>query len=131
MLTKREIFEKVKGHLLTQKAVSRKSRSASSPVYGCAYRGEAGMKCAVGCLISDADYSLDFEGAAPVAATDLNRFVPEDRVYRINQALMNAGVDMNDRKTAEMVRELQFLHDNKPVHEWATELQLIESNYKC
>lgn len=49
-----EISEKVRDHLTTQKKVSRVQN-------GCAYRGEGGVKCAVGCLIDDENYSPDVE----------------------------------------------------------------------
>lgn len=49
-----EISEKIRDHLTKQKAVSRMPT-------GCAYRGDGGVKCAVGCLIDDDNYSSDLE----------------------------------------------------------------------
>lgn len=39
-------------------------QSRSSNIGGCAYRGENGLKCAVGHLIDDANYSEGLEGLA-------------------------------------------------------------------
>jgi len=50
MATLQETFDKVARHLLTQQA------KAEQPDGNCAYRGEHGRKCAVGCLISDEEY---------------------------------------------------------------------------
>ena len=49
------VFDKVVKHLLTQKRRSESKR-------GCAYRGEDGAMCAVGCLISDKAYDPEIEG---------------------------------------------------------------------
>lgn len=49
MPTIQETFDTVARHLLTQNARSTLGGS-------CRYRGECGLKCAVGCLISDEEY---------------------------------------------------------------------------
>ena len=55
------IFDQVARHLLTQKKRSlRRPRPAANLI--CAYRGDNGLKCAVGCLISDEDYDPSMEG---------------------------------------------------------------------
>ena len=55
-MTKQEMYDKVKAHLLTQGAKS------SIPGIDCAYRGEHGRKCAIGVLIPDEVYSPEMEG---------------------------------------------------------------------
>lgn len=63
--TAQEIFDVVARHLLTQ------GRTALND-QGCAYRGDDGCKCAVGCLIDDEDYRPTFEGRrASIVATNL------------------------------------------------------------
>ena len=53
---KREIFVRVRDHLLKQ-------RERSVGLYGlCAYRGALGHKCAIGCLIPDHAYTPEMEG---------------------------------------------------------------------
>jgi hypothetical protein len=52
-----KISERIRDHLLTQRAVSKVN---SGP---CLYRAPNGLKCAVGCLIADEHYIADFEGA--------------------------------------------------------------------
>lgn len=64
MMTAQEAFDKVTAHLLEQKARSVISDSPDRPVPGgktCCYRGENGMKCAIGALIPDEMYSPDME----------------------------------------------------------------------
>lgn len=54
-MTNQETFDRVAEHLLKQDAKSLRHGA-------CAYRGDAGLKCAVGCLISDEDYEYGIEG---------------------------------------------------------------------
>ncbi len=51
-----EISERVRDHLTQQM-----DRSESERAAGCAYRGEEGRMCAVGCLIKDDFYTSDLE----------------------------------------------------------------------
>lgn len=53
--THQETFDKVATHLITQRAASR-------DYSGCRYRGPDGLKCAVGCLITDEYYHPGIEG---------------------------------------------------------------------
>lgn len=53
-MTEQDIFDKVTEHLLTQ------NQRASNGVL-CQYRTENGLKCAVGCLIPDEQYSYELE----------------------------------------------------------------------
>lgn len=54
-----EIFDAVAKHLAAQGCQS------LSPDGTCAYRGESGRKCAVGVLITDAEYKASMEGTGP------------------------------------------------------------------
>lgn len=55
-LTAQAIFDRVAKHLLRQGR-----RSWSTEAGGCAYRGNDGDKCAVGCLILDREYDEAME----------------------------------------------------------------------
>lgn len=50
-----ELFDMVAGHLLRQAKMSKN-------LARCLYRGPEGLKCAVGCLISDENYKVSLEG---------------------------------------------------------------------
>jgi hypothetical protein len=68
-----EIFDTVAAHLAKQ------GRPAvSDAAGGCAYRGDDGAKCAVGCLILDEEYSSKMEGLliSQVAPERLRSFLP-------------------------------------------------------
>lgn len=58
MISKQEIFNEVSTHLLAQ---NKQSRIGSSNDMACVYRGPNNLKCAIGCLISDQDYSPSME----------------------------------------------------------------------
>jgi hypothetical protein len=96
-MTDQEIFDTVAKHLLTQKA------KALSENGTCAYRGENGTKCAVGCLISDEDYFPSIEGKV---VTGLFRDFGEKPA--INQLKSNEI----------LLIKLQSIHDKWPVSEW-------------
>lgn len=63
-MTNQEIFDTVARHLLTQKAQSLVDEDGPE----CAYRGEGGLKCAIGVLIPDAHYTPTIEGRAVASA---------------------------------------------------------------
>ena len=71
-LDRQGIYRHVRRHLLEQ------GRCSTRPNVGCAYRGEGGAACAVGCLIPDERYSDDLEGKAAYYAN----FTPEMDVPR-------------------------------------------------
>lgn len=70
-----QLSEKIRDHLTQQRRQSMASLGPRRP--SCAYRGENGAMCAVGCLIKDEFYSVDIERASP----------ENDRV---NEALANS-----------------------------------------
>lgn len=92
-MTGQEIFDKVAKHLLTQNA-------QSMGIMGCAYRGDNGLQCAVGCLIPDELYRPEFEGKT---AHFLGRGLQDTLWGLENQGLVEA---------------LQHVHDRRPVSAW-------------
>lgn len=121
-MNKHEVWEKVRDHLLKQGKVSR-----VSPEDICAYRGEGGLSCAVGCLIADEHYNPKFEGIAVAPYTETNH--PElltERDVLLREALRKSGIDVDDPGTLSLLRELQGIHDCKPVWQWEQELAACE-----
>jgi len=110
MLTINETAKTIKEHMLTQRARSIKRGK------GCRYRGDYGMRCAVGCLIKDEFYDPALEGMAITHVPVLN-------------ALSFSGVDTYKPKIVEMLSDFQKCHDTKPVCRWATEIERIFENY--
>jgi len=105
-MTKREVFETVKAHLLTQGCKALGDR-------GCMYRGENGTKCAAGCLIADEHYQPSFEGGR-VARCD------------VENALLASGVPVD---ALTLVECLQSVHDSYHPVNWPDELSIVESNF--
>lgn len=106
-MNQRQIFEKVKNHLLTQKVRS------STPNCSCAYRGENGTMCAVGCLIDDEHYSESLERKA----------VHDEGVLK---ALAKSGIIVNQIGTITLLSSLQYIHDNLNPDQWETALQNLD-----
>lgn len=71
--TAQEIFTFVLTFLREQKFASTKHNQHS-----CAYQGDFGMKCAVGCLISESEYDPEIEGTS---VTDLEQYASIEAIY--------------------------------------------------
>lgn len=102
-----EIFDTVVRHLLEQKqmSITPERRYKADEAGVCMYRGEGGLKCAVGALISDRYYNPNMEG-----------FLPSDN--NVQSALVKSGVldasESNDvrRDKVKLLSELQSVHDS-------------------
>lgn len=108
------LFDKAAEHLLKQ---NEKAMSVwgGTPIPRCAYRGENGKMCAVGCLISDEHYRPDMEGANPndllteIGAS--NGFDPEKlTIYQQSELIY-------------MLDRLQSVHDCNDPDEWKQKLE--------
>ena len=102
-MTTREIFNKVRDHLLTQGV-----RSMSRRQYKCAYRGDNGLKCAAGCLILDEHYSAEIENCV------INQ-------HGALKALKSSVPGITDAQI-RMVRMLQTIHDFYHPSDWPRKL---------
>jgi len=102
-LTKQQTFDKVAHHLLEQGEQSRDGH------YSCVYREESGLKCAVGCLITDEAYSSDLEDCS----------VDEENV---KAALKKSGIGMSNIIWLETA---QKIHDRCEPEEWKRKLEVL------
>ncbi len=107
-MTNQEIFDKVVAHL-------RKQNARSVMMLKCLYRGPNGLKCAVGCLISDDAYSRDLETRVVGAS-------------KVQSALLASGVP-NDETTIDMLRSLQQTHDYQDISNWEHYFMSIAERY--
>lgn len=99
MFTLQETFDTVARHLLTQKARSFNVEGS------CKYRSESGLKCAIGCLIPDEEYSPNIESASVA------------RLLR--SAITPPSLRLHDE---DLLTKLQSLHDNISPHMWHASL---------
>lgn len=123
-LTRREMFEKVKAHLLKQ---NQKAMIDTDEGIACRYRTPEGLTCAIGCLIPDDEYDESFEGHPPADATTLmlykDRISPDFSTDIEIQIALAAGITP---ETADLARRLQHCHDNVSEEEWIEKLNQIE-----
>ena len=96
------IFDKVALHLIKQKAKAIKAGGSEDPL--CAYRGDDGLKCAVGALIPDDKYRPYFEGSSLCYHTP-------------NTALARAAGLRTDLQL-KLAADLQTVHDECEPEEW-------------
>lgn len=104
----RDIFDQAKNHLLTQgcRAVNEEG--------GCFYRGPNGTKCAVGCFISDEEYSPEME------EKDL------ETAYRLG--IKDTQANLSSAKN-RLLFDLQLMHDKHEPKEWPAYLDYIEKQH--
>lgn len=105
-MSMQEIFDKVYVHLLTQNAKSLHKLVPGTPP-SCAYRGDNGTMCAVGCLISDEAYTPSIEGFG-VRGTVVSRVLRRLDVL----PLVRYGEEL------KFLAELQGIHDVTDVTTW-------------
>lgn len=96
MLTKQEVFDRSAAHLLKQ------GEKALDSNGHCRYRGPRGLKCAVGCLIPEGNYTPEIEG------------LPADDPLVV-EAVGGIGGDC-----IGLVLQLQDIHDHHLAGDWPT-----------
>lgn len=101
-----EIFNHVVKHLRKQGKKSFLSGSAGV----CAYRGDGGLQCAVGCLINDDEYDRNIES---LPASKAIRLLKIYRLYSFERLLT----------------ELQNVHDYTPVSDWENTLKRVGEEF--
>lgn len=117
-----EVFTTVAVHLLRQNEKSmgqypsRNEHMNGHPVGGCMYRGDNGLKCAVGVLIPDSVYTLALEGEC-IAGNN------------VRAALRLSSIDLGPATMENMLSALQRVHDNDPVYYWAERLSHLAFNF--
>ena len=102
------VFDKVVKHLLTQKRRSKDKKR-------CAYRGEDGAMCAVGCLISDKAYDPEIEG---FSISHLG----------VREELAESGVPIYSKMNILLIY-LQYIHDKCPIGLWKTYMQNLAKQH--
>lgn len=109
-----DLFNKVADHLLSQGQRSI-SLIASTGDMGCAYRGEDGLKCAIGALIPDEIYSRHIEGKSVVSLA-------------VKKILPRCGVG-TDLSTLEFLKALQDIHDKEDPFCWRKSLIYLADSF--
>lgn len=123
-VTDLEVIEAVTEFLLRQNRASRlserpKHNNPSTPEGMCAYRGDGGLKCAVGCLIPDEMYSKDFEhnGVESIVAWYM----------RMNEYDKLLGKFLTQHRV--VLGTLQIIHDREEPNNWKKELDNLHNYY--
>lgn len=107
-----KIFYKVQKHLLKQ------HEKSESMVAGCQYRSDNGLRCAVGCLMTDDIYDSSFEGNNVHDRLVRKALTP---IVGVNYELRLLKLDLLER--------LQEVHDNEPVEHWERGLAAIKHEF--
>lgn len=110
------IFDTVSNHLLTQNQTAMIGGS-------CRYRGDNGLKCAVGCLISDSDYCLEIEGVI-IKDTDVSFGKTLKNILLRNQ------IDMEKLEVVSLLIDLQKIHDAVEPWNWKVRLKSVAENHR-
>ena len=100
--SQQEVFDQVARHLLRQ------GEQSTTEDNGCAYRGDNGLMCAVGCLMTDRQYTITYCDFEEHTASSL------------------PGVNGS---TGELLDELQLIHDGSDPLLWGQELSKLAHRY--
>lgn len=106
-----EIYDRVAEHLLTQQ------KRSIGELGACVYRSPEGLKCAVGCLISDEAYSPKIEGT----------YVREQSVQ---EALRESGVKPLTEQVVFLLEGLQACHDDFYPEDWGGRLWSVANRFE-
>lgn len=105
-MTDQELYNRVRTHLLTQRARSMNGNR-------CVYRGSDGLRCAIGCLIPDEQYSPALES------------------WSAHMKDVKAAAGITDAQE-ELAAALQHIHDDyerTPVDEWESRLNHVAERF--
>lgn len=116
LMTEYDLFIKVREHLLKQNAKSMDKKGTA-----CMYRGEEGRMCAVGCLITDENYTPEIEWT-------LVSSMLRTKNGRLAAALEKSGVPLTPL-AIELMHELQSVHDHRQVKDWNNALNDIADKH--
>lgn len=108
-LPPQELFDKVKDHLLMQNEPALMTLPGPRMTPSCAYRAGT-LSCAVGCLISDEEYSLGFEG-----------YAIEDIFDALRIEASGSAIDL--------LESLQRVHDFHHPEDWPARLKAVAEKY--
>lgn len=104
--TEQEVFDFVANHLLTQ-------NEKAEINFQCRYRGDNGLKCAAGALMTDEEYLPSFD-ESPVGC-GWGALVLKEQVPNTH---------------CEFIRELQMVHDCSLPHNWYHELKSFAKTHE-
>lgn len=111
-----EVFDYVASHLLTQN-----DRSLLPDGNGCAYRGDNGRTCAVGCLIADDEYEaidLLFRRDSEQDPAAEQESIEGTTWMSVCRVMNRAGITRPSEKMQELLTGLQRVHDQYNVRDW-------------
>ncbi len=111
-MNRQETYNRVKSHLLTQ---NRRSMGEE----GCAYRGDRGTTCAIGCLIPDTAYSPEFEGDS------ISFILHKPARHPLTDTLVDVLGVTEWQSDCAFLSRLQKVHDNEAVADWKNALERL------
>lgn len=114
-----EAFDVAAGGMLKQR---RKSQAVICGERQCCYRGEGGTRCAIGFLLSDAAYDVEFDA--------LGISLANSGGCRIQAALEASGVDFGEPSMFSMLAALQEIHDCREVEQWPMRLLELAAEFE-
>lgn len=115
MMTRQEIFNTVRDHLLKQQA------RCINEDNNCQYRGPNGMRCAIGCLIPDEHYKPELEGWGIAPLVEPRNILPEGKL--LLEALTATLGGEPDKDTLLLLYKLQLIHDTENLNDWPAALR--------
>lgn len=120
-LSMQQIFDKSAVGMLRQRAFSGDDEA-------CLYRSDVGHKCAVGFLIDDKYYDPRCEGPSVIYEPRAGSTYREAHKI-LSESLKKSMVDIEDPDVANLLGDLQAIHDDHPVKSWHDKLMALAKDY--
>jgi hypothetical protein len=127
MPTQQELFDKAVAHLRQQgdHARARNDYHLPQDMGSCRYRTADGKKCAIGCLISDADYTPDLEFKNVNALWCMAK---DD--HPLTEAIKGDFRKLLLEHDVKFLSALQAIHDANNVYGWEKAIENVAAQYK-
>lgn len=123
-------LDKVAVHLLQQNAASIQRIDGSTLAGYCAYRTEDGLRCAIGCLLSDEEAAkMEGRGVRNFPSSLLTKLLGRPPAFQPTEweaAFQPTGIDSR----VEFLNALQKIHDSMVVTTWRAELCALAARHQ-
>ena len=123
-----KVFDKVVDHLLEQRKQSTVNDVLAPGGYRCMYRGNSGLKCAIGALIPDDLYTSSMENAGVGYMLLNNPKLAKHLDIKIGKKRPSEGDTAY--KEERLLIKLQNIHDVREVEEWEKLLRDLAWDYE-
>lgn len=123
-------FDTVYIHLLKQGKKAERKTPDGKP-FACQYLADDGLKCAVGCLIPEENYTPKIEGLSVHSLFFTSIHDPDHKEHNLltNILCKSLGVPYLTKNDIQFLADLQNIHDQRDPEFWPSELKRLADKH--